>query len=115
MNERQQAEGVAVWERARAAEDLQVGWVSCKRRLEAAIAGDLDPELLKKFLERVRRLAADVGALEPTLLQGMGKALPFAIAEWVAMEVRLAHGDEEGLRNRLTEAFVELDWQGASE
>lgn len=116
MNEQQAAaEGAAAWERARAAEDLQVGWVSCKRRLEAAIAGDLDPELLKKFLERVRRLAAQVGALEPTLLQGMGKALTFAIAEWVAMEVRLAHGDEEGLRDKLTPAFAELDWEGTNE
>jgi hypothetical protein len=113
VNEQQQAEGAAVWARARAAEDLQVGWVSCKQRLEAAIAGDLDPELLQRFLERVRRLAADVGALEPTLLQGWGKALTFAIAEWIAMEVRLAHGDEAGLRARLDAAFAELDWEGA--
>lgn len=108
------AAGAAAWERARAAEDLQVGWVSSKRLLESAIAGDLDPQLLQKFLERVRRLAADVGALEPSLLQGMGKALTFAIAEWVAMEVRLAHGDEQGLRNQLTAAFAKLDWEGAS-
>lgn len=107
-------DGAAAWERARAAEDLQVGWIASKRLLEEAIAAGVDPQLLRKFVDRVRRLAVDVGALEPTLLQGWGQALPFVIADWIAREVRLEQG-HEGLGEDLVGAFAELDWEGANE
>jgi hypothetical protein len=102
------AEGGDAWSRARAAEDLQVHWVSAKRLLEKAIAGDLDPELCQKFLERVRRLAADVGASEPSLVD---PGLTFLVARWVAVEVRFP---ERGLGEELLAAFAKLDWEGAN-
>lgn len=115
MSERQiVVDGAAAWERARAAEDLQVGWIASKRLLEEAIAADLDPRLLQKLLGRVRRLAVDVGNIEPTLLQGWGPALPFVVAVWVAREVLLTR-EEKGLESRLTAAFAELEWEGANE
>lgn len=114
MSEQKTAERSDPWLRVRAAEDLQVGWVACKELLEEAIAADLDPQLMRKFRVRVRRLAADVGAFEPGLLKDWGSALTFAVANWVAMEVRQARG-ERGLEENLVEAFAELDWGGANE
>ncbi len=85
----------AAWQRARSAEDLQVGWVSSIRLLEAALDGDLDALLLQKFGARVRRLADQVGGLEPVLVAIGSPRLAFWTAMYVAAEVLIARHEHD--------------------
>ena len=84
----------AAWQRARSAEHLQAGWVSSTRLLEAALDDDLDSLLLQKFGARVRRLADQVGGLEPVLVAIGSPRLAFWTAMLVAAEVLIARHED---------------------
>lgn len=92
----------AAWQRARSAEDLQVGWVSSTRLLEQALDANLDAELLRRFGARVRRLADQVGGLEPVLVAIGSPRLAFWTAMYVAAEVLIARHEDGRIGELLT-------------
>jgi len=107
------AEGMAAWERARSAEDLQVGWVSSSRLLEAALDAELDPEQIAKFGRRVRRLAEEIAIREPALAAVWDSRWPFIMALRVGQEVLLQRHETDRLED-LIDAYValeELAWE----
>ena len=96
------------WRRVRAAEDLQVGWVSCSELLAKALDADLDHAHLVRFASRAGLLADEIAKREVLLPATHGSMLAHGVANRVMWEVLRAREQDDRTLD-VFDALVMLD------
>jgi len=81
--------------RIRRAEDLQASFVAAADLFEEALNSDLDREVVARFEDVARRIAAEAARLEPAYAAAMKGVLSSQIAMSIAVEVMKAQHQTE--------------------